>query len=56
MKFTEAQLEVAITELLGAEGYPHVADGAGRQPQEGLALRSQVVSKPYKFTSNTRAH
>jgi type I restriction enzyme R subunit len=24
MKFTEAQLESAIIELLGAEGYPHV--------------------------------
>lgn len=23
-KFTEAQLEAAIIELLGAEGYPHV--------------------------------
>lgn len=44
MKFTEAQLESAIIELLGAEGYPHVLgevidlpDGeAGRQPQEVL--------------------
>ena len=44
MKFTEAQLEAAIIELLGAEGYPHVLgeaidppDGvAGRQPQEVL--------------------
>jgi len=24
MKFTEAQLEATIIELLGAEGYPHV--------------------------------
>jgi len=24
MKFTEAQLEAAIIELLGEEGYPHV--------------------------------
>ena len=44
MKFTEAQLESAIIELLEAEGYPHVLgeaidppDGAtGRQPQEVL--------------------
>ena len=26
MKFTEAQLEAAIIELLGEEGYPHVLD------------------------------
>lgn len=42
MKFTEAQLESAIIELLGDEGTPHVLgeaidppDGvAGRQPKE----------------------
>ena len=28
MKFTEAQLESAIIELLEAEGYPHVAGDA----------------------------
>ena len=28
MKFTEAQLEQAIIELLGEEGYPHVLGGA----------------------------
>ncbi|MCP4399108.1 MAG: hypothetical protein GY801_17640, partial [bacterium] len=32
MKFTEAQLEAAIIELLEAEGYPHVP--ALRQAQE----------------------
>jgi len=26
MKFTEAQLEAAIIELLEAEGYPHVVE------------------------------
>lgn len=37
MKFTEAQLESAIIELLGAEGYPHVlGEGIERQPQEVL--------------------
>ncbi len=37
MKFTEAQLESAIIELLEAEGYPHVlGEGIGRQPQEVL--------------------
>jgi len=37
MKFTEAQLEAAIIDLLGAKGYPHVL-GAGieREPQEVL--------------------
>ena len=37
MKFTEAQLEAAIIELLGAEGYPHVlGETIERQPQEVL--------------------
>jgi len=37
MKFTEAQLESAIIELLGAEGYPHVlGEAIARQPQEVL--------------------
>ena len=37
MKFTEAQLESAIIELLEAEGYPHVlGSGKDRQPQEVL--------------------
>ena len=37
MKFTEAQLESAIIELLGAEGYPHVlGEAIERQPQEVL--------------------
>jgi type I restriction enzyme R subunit len=37
MKFTEAQLESAIIELLGAEGYPHVlGESIERQPHEVL--------------------
>ncbi len=37
MKFTEAQLESAIIELLGVEGYPHVLGRTiERQPQEVL--------------------
>ena len=37
MKFTEAQLESAIIELLEAEGYPHVlGEVIERQPQEVL--------------------
>jgi type I restriction enzyme, R subunit len=37
MKFTEAQLESAIIELLGAEGYSHVlGEAIEREPQEVL--------------------
>lgn len=37
MKFTEAQVESAIIELLGAEGYPHVlGEAIERSPQEVL--------------------
>jgi len=37
VKFTEAQLESAIIELLEAEGYPHVlGEAIARQPQEVL--------------------
>ena len=37
MKFTEAQLESAIIELLGAEGYPHVlGEAIERQSNEVL--------------------
>ena len=37
MKFTEAQLEAVIIELLGEEGYPHVlGETIKRQPQEVL--------------------
>jgi type I restriction enzyme, R subunit len=39
MKFTEAQLEAAITELLGAVGYPHsLGETLLREPQEVLIL------------------
>ena len=50
MKFTEAQLESAIIELLGVEGYPNVLGKAiERQPQEVLIkadLRS-FLAKQY---------
>lgn len=37
MKFTEAQLESAIIELLGAEGYPYVlGEAIERHSQEVL--------------------
>lgn len=37
MKFTEAQLEEAIIELLGEQGYPHVlGEDIGRGPEEVL--------------------
>jgi hypothetical protein len=35
MKFTEAQLESAIIELLGVEGYPHVLGGAIERQRQG---------------------
>jgi hypothetical protein len=39
MKFTEAQLESAIIELLRAEGYPHVlGEAIERQPQAASQL------------------
>lgn len=50
MKFTEAQLESAIIELLGAEGYPHVlGETIARQPQEAL-IKSDIrdfITKRY---------
>ncbi len=49
MKFTEAQLEAAIIELLGKAGYPHVLGGTiERQPQEVLIkadLRSFLANQ-----------
>ncbi len=49
MKFTEAQLEAAILELLGAEGYPHVlGEAIERTPQEVLIkedLRSFLAKR-----------
>ena len=38
MKFTEAQLESAIIELLGAEGYPHVLGEAIQRPSQSEVL------------------
>jgi len=41
MKFTEAQLEAAIIELLGAEGYPHVfGEGVSKK---GQSLLSDII-------------
>jgi type I restriction enzyme R subunit len=47
MKSTEAQLESAIIELLGVEGYPHVlGEAIERQPQEVLTtLRNSLLQK-----------
>lgn len=45
MKFTETQLESAIIELLGVEGYPHVL---------GEAFVRQLVRTPYKFTVDSK--
>lgn len=40
MKFTEAQVEAAILDLLVQEGYPHVLGKAiDRQPQEAVESR-----------------
>lgn len=35
MKFTEVQLEAAIIELLGEEGYPHVSEPLVRMMKVG---------------------
>ena len=47
MKHTEAQLELAIIEPLGTEGYPHVlGEAIERQPQEILTkLRETILPK-----------
>ncbi|MGK0186025.1 MAG: hypothetical protein ACI9R3_001808 [Verrucomicrobiales bacterium] len=56
MKFTEAQLEAAILELLGVEGYTHVlGEAIERQPQEVLIkadLRS-FLAKQYAADNTT---
>ena len=50
MKFTEAQLESVIIDLLGAESYPHVlGESVERLPQEVLIkadLRA-ILAKQY---------
>ena len=55
MKFTEAQLESAIIELLEAEGNPHVlGEAIERQPQEFLIkadLRA-FIAKQYATHHN----
>jgi type I restriction enzyme, R subunit len=57
MKFTEAQLESAIIELLGVEGYPHVlGEAIERQSQEVLIkadLRA-FLSKQYSADKITQ--
>lgn len=47
MKFTEAQLESTIIELLGVEGYPHVlGEAIERYPKEILTkLRDALLPK-----------
>jgi len=47
MRFTEAQLESAIIELLGVEGYPHVlGEAIERQLKEILTnLRDTLLPK-----------
>ncbi len=47
MKFTEAQLESAIIELLGAEGYPQVlGEAIELQPKEILTKpRNTILPK-----------
>ena len=42
MKFTEAQLESAIIELLGAEGYPHVLGEAIERTQSEHTQNSKA--------------
>jgi hypothetical protein len=47
MKFTEAQLEAAIIELLGAEGYPHVLGEAIMRPvSDGFHLKRERTLTP----------
>ena len=58
MKFTEAQLEAAITQLLGEVGYPHVlGETIERQPQEVLikADLRNFLAKQYAKDGITQA-
>ena len=57
MKFTEAQLESAIIELLEAEDYPHVlGEAIERQPQEIEVVIKQLeaYSAADLYESNKR--
>ena len=45
MKFTEAQLESAIIELLGAEGYPHVSGELGERSSSCVSSIKDVATK-----------
>ena len=42
MKFTEAQLEEAIIELLGEQGYPHLLGEAIRRGAEEVLIRDDL--------------
>ena len=56
MKFNEAQLEAAIIELLGKEGYPHVlGESIKRQPEEVLIKEDlrDFLSTRYQHDSIT---
>lgn len=44
MKFTEAQLEDAIIQLLGQQGFPHV-DGMGLEHDTGDSLTIKPLTK-----------
>ncbi len=47
MKFTEAQLESAIIELLGVEGYPHVlGEAIMRLVSDGFHLKRERTLTP----------
>ena len=50
MKFTEAQLELAIIELLGEEGYPHVLGEAIERESDEVLIKDDLrtfLSKQY---------
>jgi hypothetical protein len=50
MKFTEVQLESAIIELLGVEGYQHVLGKAiERLPKKILAKLSDIIFSATTF-------
>lgn len=45
MKFTEEQLEKAIIQLLGQQGYPHFpGDAITRQPEQVLIKDETAIS------------
>jgi type I restriction enzyme R subunit len=46
MKFTEAQLESAIIQLLGEEGYPHVLGEALGERSSGCVVSEDGAGAP----------